>query len=167
MPIQSTTNPELNELSKFLASSFSKILFFERTISANIDGTNSELKLGIAICLTDNGVFPGSRVTSLTDSPWEHALVEAHRNLMISRKLQHKELEGLDWIESRILYFSKNKDSALDQIPVYNLQDEKQWPIAQLKTIKKMEAFPGVFICRSLCDNFIPWHLGSVDRFVY
>jgi hypothetical protein len=119
----------------------------------------------IFLGLTNNGIFPGSRVSTDSDDLYEHPVIEAHRNL-INFKLNNESANSSgDIIEQRSMYFGQNKKLALEQIEAAS---EKIWPEPHLSLLKKFETnIPELFLYRCLFKDFIGWHEGTKERFVY
>lgn len=158
-------------LTQSLLSQFQSVQFYKTSLTVKLGDYLRPLQLGIVLGLTNKGIFAGSRVTSPSDDPWEHAAIEANRNFQLFSQLiniDESEIQSLTWFQRRILYFGKNRDSALKQIPsVSSIKLQDKWPMPLVVFQKNISPFEGVFIWRTLCHNFIPWHLGPDDRFVY
>ncbi|MNL52061.1 hypothetical protein D3C87_1752050 [compost metagenome] len=72
-----------------------------------------------------NGVFAGSRVTSALDDPWEHAIVEAYRNLSNFKLQDATMLKSSSVITKRVFYFGEHFEEANHQIEMAN---KESWP---------------------------------------
>jgi hypothetical protein len=80
--IQEVELPSLAGLSKHFASHFGKIYYFQKQFHPKLnEGVSIDLTFGAIVGIKDDGAFAGSRVCSVTENPWEHAFVEAWRNL--------------------------------------------------------------------------------------
>lgn len=160
-----------NALTQSLLSRFQSVQFYKTSLTVKLGDYLRPLQFGIILGFTDEGVFAGSRVTSPSDDPWEHAAIEVSRNLHLFSHLNsidESEIQSLTWFQRRILYFGKNRASALKQIPsISSVKPQTKWPMPVVVFQKNTSPFEGVFVWRTLCSNFVPWHLGPDDRFVY
>lgn len=174
--------PELTPLGSFHTKPFFKLKAYQRQIEVQVkvhDAIPPQIpphdreyaQLGnfvfsVLLGLTEQGVFAGSRVTSSHDDPWTHAAIEAwrnHNNYQLAHKNNPNPI-GSDWLEKRVLYFGRSKREALRQIE----QAKKSiWPPVQFDISKGIEAFPGIYLWRTLCLDCQPWHEGPDHRFVY
>jgi hypothetical protein len=158
--------PKLSPLSLHLLSDFKDHLWFKKEIS--IEGFKNEifnLSIVIFLGITDQGIFPGSRVSTIADELYEHPIIEAHRNLINFQLNQESQNAPHDIIEQRTYYFGSNKDIAFNQIKKAHKQD---WPQPEILLLKKFDTnIPSVFLYRCLLKDFIGWHEGPKDRFVY
>ena len=101
-------NSNLSELSQHHRSFFDQVLFYQMPIDVEIDGRLNPMKIGITLGLLKDGIFPGSRVCSINESPWEHALTESYRHLQIFNN-QSTRFIGKGIVYDRINFFGKNK----------------------------------------------------------
>lgn len=122
------------------------------------------LRLGIVVARSGDGVFPGSRACLIQDDPWEHALVEAWRHLLIYKglKTDSRDPKG---VFGRIKYFGDHGNRAEEQI---SKARNEHWPEPRLKLLRDVSLPEGQgYLWRALCDDYVPWHLGGSERFVY
>lgn len=167
--IISPEEPRLSSLSPLtihLLKSFDKTYWFKKEFALNISPTE-KLNLTIVIFLgcNKNGIFPGSRVSTSGDDLYQHPVIEAHRNLSNALLDQKTPQVAQDIIQERTLFFAHNKALALVQVSKAINAD---WPMPELHLLKKFDTDSSeVFMYRCLLQNFIGWHLGSVERFVY
>lgn len=154
---------KVDALSDSLCRIFEKKRFFSR----HFEICNLKLQLGIVVCETDQGIFAGSRVCSLMEDPWQHAIIEASRNYQNFRHFQENflTLKKEDFVRRRAIYFGANKDEALAQIGSAIKND---WPSPTIRILKEYDTgIPNVFLWRCLLENWMGWHIGDEKRFVY
>jgi hypothetical protein len=152
-------------LGDFLASKFDKFTLFSHDIYFQFQ----QYKFVLFIGEKSNGVFAGSRVSTSKDSLiWEHAIIEAYRNLENFKLFQNqssKKIEDLDIISARARYFGSHADEAWAQV---SRAEKQPWIAPEVNVSSYIDTkVPGVFLHRCLMKNFIGWHLGSCERFVY
>jgi hypothetical protein len=130
-----------------------------------VTGKTRRLLFSVFLGFKGKGVFAGSRVTSAMDDQWEHAVIEASRNL------KNFELSGsiptpdASIIAQRVNYFGAHSDHAVLQI---ERAKKEIWPKAKMELNVPIETgIVDVFLHRSLCTDFVFWHLGDEKRFVY
>lgn len=160
------TQKKLSNLTSHLLNDFIDNRWFRKELEVEISPKEKiKLSLVIFLGLTDNGVFPGSRVSTKSDDLYEHPVIEAHRNL-INFKLNNEDTASTgDIIEQRTMYFGQNKKLALEQIETAS---KNTWPLPKLSLLKNFETnIPEVFLYRCLFKDFIGWHTGTKERFVY
>ena len=163
---EDATSKKFSKLTKHLFNDFIDTQWFRKEFEIEISPREKmKLSLVIFLGLTENGIFPGSRVSTNSDELYEHPVIEAHRNL-INFKLNTKSTSSTgDIIEQRSMYFGLNKKLALEQIKIAS---KNIWPEPKLSLLKKFETnIPNVFLYRCLLKDFIGWHDGSKERFVY
>jgi hypothetical protein len=139
---------------------------YRKVLMVRGPGFEQRLVIGILLGFTEQGVFAGSRVTSEIDDLWTHAAIEVwrnHNNFEVSYS-QNKAVENLGWLERRVTYFGKNRDEAMRQI---NLATKGDLPVAEIHLNLGIEPYKGIHLWRTLCKDFVPWHMGSDSRFVY
>lgn len=138
-----------------------------RLFSRHFFFNGNALHFGVAIGLTSEGAFAGSRVCTVDENPWDHAAVEAARGL---ENCEYSKVESMNHLNQNIawqrtLYFSTNRKLAELQI---ESATKAVWPEPKLKLQRAFETgTQGLFLWRSIIDDYLPWHLGPVDRFVY
>jgi len=112
----------------------------------------------------DNGIYPGSRVSRSTDDLYSHPIIEAQRNYS-NTQLNKVALPDDDIIKKRTFYFANNKKQAFEQIHKAN---NDHCPEPKLRLLEELGTnITEVFLYRCLLEDFMGWHLGPVDRFVY
>lgn len=165
--IEEDIGKKLNsKLTAHLLNDFTDCKWFRKDFFVEVSPAEKiKLSLVIFLGLTNDGIFPGSRVSTKIDNLYEHPVIEAHRNL-INSKLRDQNTRGTgDIIEQRVFYFAKNKKLALEQIAMASKQN---WPELQLSLLKNIQTnIPEIFLYRCLFKNFIGWHEGARERFVY
>lgn len=166
IPEETPNEVALTPLTKHLLKSFDKTYWYKKEFSLSISPTE-KLKLSIVIFLgcSGNGIYPGSRVSINKEDLYQHPVIEAHRNLSNFLLAQKQETICRDIIQERTMYFAQNKELALSQIAKAN---RYEWPIPEVGLLKKLDTNSSqVFMYRCLLMDFIGWHQGAVDRFVY
>jgi hypothetical protein len=159
----SVTPNGLSPISQVLSADFDSLQFYSR----NFIFQNMRLKFGAVIGVKGPGVFAGSRVCSESEDLWEHAIVESWRGLqnhITSDRTRFAELRN-NVAFLRTEFFAKNGDCALEQIKGAT---KSEWPTPKILLQKEINAeLPGVFLWRSLAEDYLPWDQGPVARFVY
>jgi hypothetical protein len=155
----------LSTLAEHYFGQFDEVRFYQRIFANGALGLNQPLVFGAVVGLKDKGAFPGSRVCSFQEDPWDHAIIEAWRHLKIAENLNSRS-DISSVLRERLGYFSVNGDNALKQV---SRVSRRTWdnPALHFSVESSECAKSGYYMFRSLCKNYIPWHLGSVDRFVF
>lgn len=156
----------LSPLAQHLIESFDEVLWFKKEFCIEISASE-KLNLSIVIFLGifENGIYPGSRVSTTTDDLYQHPIIEAHRNLSNALLDRKNPRPALDIIQERTLFFASHKDLALAQV---NKAAKTNWPAPELLLLIELPTESDeVFIFRCLFKDFIGWHTGEVSRFVY
>lgn len=158
--------PLLTPLAKQLVKPFELLKAYQTGFNCELTGINFQLVFSVLLGVTEKGVFAGSRVTSAYDEPWTHSATEVWRNYRNFLWLQKSEYlpETEDWFLKRIQYFGQNKAVAFDLI---GAAKNESWPQPQIDLFLGFEPLPGVYLWRTLFQDFVPWHLGPESRFVY
>lgn len=141
-------------------SLFSKEIFFEK----------SRYKFVVFLGENKNGIFAGSRVSTYSDSDiWEHAVIEAYRNLENFKLFEQNGTsdfyESLDIIGRRARYFGSHSAEAWEQIAAAQKELWKQ-PFAEVSKFVETD-IPDIYLHRCLMKDYIGWHEGEENRFVY
>lgn len=152
-------------LTKHLLKSFDETHWFKKDFTLAVTPTE-KLNLTIVIFLgcREDGIFAGSRVSTSGDILYQHPVVEAHRNFSNAKVHKVKPLVLDDIIQKRTIYFSSNKTRALEQVSAASFN---QWPTPTIQLLERFDTKSEIFLYRCLMKDFIGWHLGPVDRFVY
>lgn len=153
-------------LPNLFTKNFNELICFKKAIPIRV---NQFLELDLSLCvllgLTEDGVFPGSRVDISSDLCWSHAALEAWRHFHIS--LDERSRNRKNFPFNRIHCFANNKSAALSQIPESD-STNRVWPIPRVLTLKKVRNLdPSIHVWRCLIDNYINWNSGDEKRFVY
>jgi len=153
---------KFNELSRYFLSHFDRSDFYRKDFEVELENTKLSLQIGIVTSFKDTGVFVGTRVASIGENIWEHALMEAWRCLIIS---ENQELnKGHDIVHDRIIFCSQNADCAKNQI---RQATQVNWPQPKIKK-NVQEIFDGGFyLSRTILNDYKNWYQGPIDRFVY
>jgi len=162
--ISSCPAPRLHGLGEYFHGFFESTLFFQKKISMKNSPLQQDLIFNVVLGFTKDGVFPGSRVTTVSDDLWTHALLEAWRNYNNFQFLQNQTSDNLNWLDKRVLYFGKNKNEAMSQIESAYRYD---WQNPEIKFFNGVEFFKKNFLWRTVIQNYIPWPEGPKSRFVY
>jgi len=155
-----------SNLANFLIQSFNETYWFEKKFDIKIEESKAiELKIVIFLGCTEEGVFPGSRVSTEADDLFEHSIIEAHRNFTNYHLHLESPLTLQDIIQERVIFYGSNKKLAFEQIDRATNID---WPEAKIRILKSLTTdHPNLFLYRCLFEDFIGWHEGDVTRFVY
>jgi hypothetical protein len=160
---QPTESIQLSPLAEILARDFDRVRFYKKNFY--LPGINTHFQFGATLAIRGAGVFAGSRVTLAGQDIWTHGLVEAHRNLSNFKILSAESLKEDDWFMRRVTYFGMNAQRAWDTIAKTKKTD---WPAPRLEIFSSVPISENLFcLWRCLFSDFIPWHEGPVDRFVY
>lgn len=155
----------LSILAKGLLENFKEFFWFKRCFEISVNNKLLDLEFVVFLGCTHEGIFPGSRVSSKGDDLYEHAIIEAYRNLKNSELYRNSNISPSDIIQERVIYFSQNKNLAFEQI---NQATKTDWPQPEIRLLKNYNTgHPEIFLTRCLMKDFIGWHEGDVTRFVY
>ena len=161
------SSEELKKQFSTFTDSFDELLLFKKRFKIKYKGTYFNACIYLSIGLSKTGAFPGSRVVIDNDNDgWEHAMLESWRHYKFSKN--SSEDRGVDNnIVKRVMYFARNKKSAMDQI----IKAQKEAPsidqlICEIRKTASMKYNRGI-VWRCLSKNYIPWEKGREDRFVY
>ena len=158
------TKDELGAMGGYFHKTFDSITFFNRQLNLKVNGGIVKLQIGISIGEKDQGVFPGSRVTTINENVWEHALLESWRHFHIFQKTDRKQLDS-NFAFRRVVYFGENKKEAYAQIKRANRND---WPEPELRLLKQYDCSNNrLILYRALCKDFEGWHNGGDNIFIY
>lgn len=158
----SVDSRHLSPMAQYYRSLFDEVLFFRKSFEFPYlnDGP---VQIGITIGLKKQGAFAGSRVDVKDADVWSHALSESGRHFLRFQKL--KKDSKFDLVDARLAYFGAHAESALAQIRSARKDD---WPTPKTLISKEVERLPqGISLYRSLFQDYIGWHEGNADRFVY
>jgi hypothetical protein len=159
------TCPSLSPVAEFFLSRFQRVRFFRRVLSLPVPGYRAfSLQFCVVLGYSDGGVFPGSRVCSTEEDPWEHAAIEAwrHRLIFLGKRDTHPSRDDL--VNGRILFFGQNASTADEAIA---FAKEKAWPEPLLLLLKRANVKAPFHLWRALCRDYKSWHLANEARFVY
>lgn len=152
---------QLSLLSQYFYQSFDEVHFYH----LKFFNERAPLHLGIALGFKDGGVFPGSRVAITEKELWQHALLESWRHHISFVHMKRFGKKPNSIVDERIQLFGNDARQAIRQIP---LAGEELWPQPKL-AFQRMMKIPDkeIYLARSLCEDFIGWHDGPANRFVY
>jgi hypothetical protein len=176
--------PGMTPLARHFLRRFDSHRCFQKTLDVSFDFEfPRKITFSVFLGIKGDGVFPGSRVTVDSDESWEHGVIEAVRNLKnfelgLGAGGDGNSSEGVgrsgdgngngeseSIIGRRILYFGKNLGVAEKQVYSATRGD---WPRPVMRVHREVATgIPELFLYRSLCADFLHWHLGDVSRFVY
>lgn len=155
----------LTRLTHHLLKFFNDTQWYSKSFNVIANDRYFNLHFVVFLGFTDDGIFSGSRVSTINDEIWEHPVIEAYRNLKNFLLYQKSNFELKDIIQQRSIFFAQNKDLALDQINKTHLI---QWPQPEICLLRNYQTeLPEIFLTRCLMKDFTSWHLGDVTRFVY
>ena len=169
IPEVSLSGVKLTRLATHFAKTFDNYKAFQIDLPAvQFNDEPILLRAGIILGFKDQGVFPGSRVTSVKDDLWEHALIESFRHFKIFENVMSGRLKDSrqSWYLDRVKYFGENA-SAVDEV-IHKATGEPL-PTPKIKLHRQIDPPLNApyFLFRTLCEDFVPWHLGDRSRFVY
>lgn len=156
----------MSKLTKFLISKFEKNSLFSREIF--LEGSRYNFVVFLGECR--GGIFAGSRVSSFEDDEiWEHSVIEAYRNLENFKLFElngtAESYENLDIIGKRSRFFGSHADEAWRQI---NAAQKELWtqPVVEISRFVDTK-ITDVYLHRCLMKDYVGWHEGEPNRFVY
>lgn len=157
--------PPLTGLAEYYAGKFERILYFEKLVHHDIAGVPQPLRFGAILAVHAGGAFPGSRVCSTSEDPWEHAAIEAWRHLKIFENLGDR-ADLYPFLAGRIKYFGENHSAA---IAALGKAHNKNWPRPEIDTLVELRQpqYDGYSFFRAICKDYLPWHQGDHRRFVF
>ncbi len=167
IPIVEVANCITDPLSSYFQKTFDQVIFLEKEIQPELNWLHNQesIKLGIVLGIKGNGVFPGSRVVSVTEDPWGHALLEAWRHAIIFENISKYSGEAKDIFDKRIMHFGNYKELAFSAI---ERSKKSKWPKPKLRLLQEVQTpMEKTYLWRALCHDFVGWHEGPIDRFVY
>lgn len=155
-------NKHLNLITEELASRFEHTHYFMKNF--NLD--TKVYTLGIFLGFKKDGVFAGSRVCLKNDDPWQHAVIEASRNLKnFEYAEKDNKFETTQIVRKRALYFGLHKHEAIQRIESCQ---NKNWPIPKIMILQQFDTDQtNIYLWRCLMHDWVGWHLGEENRFVY
>lgn len=155
-----------SKLAEFLISKFEKYSLFSKEIFFE----GSRYKFVVFLGESDHGIFAGSRVSTFKDVDiWEHAIIEAYRNFenfkLLNLNKATESFENLDIIAKRARYFGSHSAEAWAQIEA---GERELWPVPVADVSRYVETqMPDIYLHRCLMKDYIGWHEGGLNRFVY
>ena len=156
--------PKLTSLAEYCFPQFDEVKFFEREITHSISNFPKSIRFCAAVGFKDGGAFPGSRLCGLNEDPWAHALVESMRNVMIYQARENRK-RVYPFLMERLSFFATH---ASEGYAATQGKNANNWPIPELDFFVTLERKQdGYLLARSLCKHFIPWHMGTKERFVF
>ena len=165
-----------SDLAKALLSGFESVEFYQKSfLLQNNEHGMIPLNFNILLGFKGKGVFPGSRVTTPHDDQWEHAAIESWRtwNNFYLIKKNNLTYSKESWLTSRMMYFGEHEEEARKIIASCQ---NRHWPSPEIKLLREVsfskELFKEnckekFFVWRCLMKNFLSWHKGGKNRFVY
>lgn len=152
----------LSRLSRQLMSGFNEHYFFHKNLLLITPFSSKPIDLVFTIFVgcTEDGAFPGSRVTFACSDQFTHSIIEASRNF------NNFKLDSANGgiLSERLKYFGTHKTEALGQI---KLGPDVPWPPVKIKIHREYETkIDGVYLFRTLIEDFIPVSHGDARRFI-
>lgn len=165
--------PQLKtELSSKFEKHFDSVHYFRTHIKLSGKQRPSfvgeDFLFNVVIGVKADGIFPGSRVTTVNDESWEHPLLEAWRHHQIFvNELSKGSLNGL--FDRRIKRFG---EAGLETLSKVLSLERRKFPSPELCMMKRvatgsLDGLNQYQVWRALCREYIGWHLGDENRFVY
>lgn len=165
IPAINVSEEDLSPQALFFKKNFESIDFRSLTFSVKheIDCLPNILQVGIALGIKGNGVFPGSRVSSIDDDIWTHALTECWRHSRIFEMNLDRYKDSFFY--KRLFYFGNRKDEAYK---VIDGAKKTKWTEPKICLLEKSSFEDNsVFIWRAICEGLKGWHTGNEKRFVF
>jgi hypothetical protein len=104
-------------------------------------------------------------VCGLNESPWEHAIVEADRNYVNFIRAKKDQSKLSNPLQMKICLFGENGELGLNQIRKATMI---RWPAVEVDLLEEYQTgYPGIYLWRCLPKDFVYWHLGNIERFIY
>ena len=156
-----------SSLSNFICSQFQNVrLFYCDSIPIAISETPTNFSFLVALLETEDGVFAGCRAGTNHQDILSHALVEAYRNYqnyILFKSDSNKTTNSI--VAKRSIYFASRKNEALEQIHRAIL---KPWPEGKIQLLKEYPTgISDIYLWRCILKDYVGWHLGDENRFVY
>jgi len=157
--IEQVMSPVWPRDSANLVGAFEEILVFKKEFIYTVNSKMIPYQLCVVLALSGSGAFIGSGVRSNFQDAMTHALVEAHRHLLISTQERNFNI----YPYNRIKFFSENRSAALAAI---HREKTTEWPqpVLEFQRSYQNELF---CITRTIFKDWIPWERGSIDRMLY
>lgn len=151
--------PSWSKESARLLEDFDKVYVFKKEFLYSLDNKVVPYYLSVLVAVKDSGAFIGSGVRSAYKEAKAHALLEAHRHLLISKQERNFDI----FPYSRIKYFANNSSVAMNLI-----QAERTQPWTS-PVVKFQRSFQNELFCvtRTIFEDWIPWERGAIDRMLY
>jgi hypothetical protein len=142
-----------------LLEDFDQVYVFKKEFLYSLDNKVLPYHLSVLLAVKGLGAFIGSGVRSDYKEAKAHALLEAHRHLLISKQDRNFDI----FPYNRIKYFANNSLVAVDLI-----QAKRTQPWTQ-PAIKFQRSFQNELFCvtRTIFEDWIPWERGAIDRMLY
>lgn len=142
-----------------LLNSFDSIDIFKKDFLYVLDNKILPYQLCMVVAFKDKGAFVGSGVRFDYKEAKAHALLEAHRHLLISKQDRNFSI----FPYNRIMYFANNKAIAANLIKT---KRTKPWP---KPVVKFQRSFQSELFCitRTIFEDWVPWECGAIDRMLY
>lgn len=151
----------LDPVSKWLCDQFDSIRFFKKQVQIYFGRHILLYNIGLTICYSRDGVFPGSSFQYSDNDIWQHALLESFRHLLFtrnSRPINH-------FPYNKITYFSQNAELGTMQIEAAK---GMRWPKPNIKFFRSEKYHnPNYFLVRTILDGWSAWNEGPLQRFLY
>ncbi len=160
------------KLTMSMLNEFKNFRVFFKSFDIIINNTIFKFYLNIFLGFSNTGIFPGSRVSLNQDSldDISHSILEAYRcyrnyNLLESNQVDFQNTS--DIIAERAVFFGSRQDLALEQISL-SQTGNKTWEQPHILLLQKARTqLNGVYLWRCLMNDYIGWHQGEKNRFVY
>jgi len=145
--------------SQLLIRDFDKVSVFKKEFLYSFDQKILSYHLCAIVGFNRAGAFVGSGINSCYEDALVHAVVEAHRHLLISKQERNFNIFPFN----RIKYFSENKDVALD---ILKVERNNFWKNPSLKFQRNFQS--DLFcVSRTIFEGWTPWEHGAIDRMLY
>lgn len=138
---------------------FNAIKVFKKSFLFQLEEQLIPYELCLIVAFKAEGAFMGSAVRNDLVSAQAHALVEAHRHLIISTQERNFKL----FPYNRIKFFSANGKMANE---ILNTKRISKWPNPEIEFQKNQQE--NLFsITRTIIKDWTPWEQGLISRMLY
>lgn len=158
-PLEKYDQPFWSIESAPLRAQFENIKVFKKSFARLTDGPLQTFELCLLFGFSEKGAFMGCAVRNSLSQALEHALIEAHRHLLIAAQDRNFNLFPFN----RIRFFAENKMAAL---AVLEVEKRGIWPAPEVHFQKAYQNHLFT-ICRTIYKDWIPWELGPENRLLY
>lgn len=152
----------LSDVSQWFKMQFLDIKLFKKEFIVKINDCFVKIYIGISICMTSKGIFPGSSSSYLDKIDlWDHAFLESYRHFLSVKN--NSDLTYFPY--NKMKFFSMNKNIALKQI---ENSINNNWKIPRVKFEKTIRLEnTNSYLSRFIINDWNCWSQGPLERFLY